>query len=496
MKIFFCTCLMVILTFNCFASHAVDVDKDFYTPMSTLVIPDRTYLITSTAYAWIDMGNGPESFETLLFLKFDTNSLPDEQVERAWLRMASGASGTMGMSNSRPARVSVHNVDWDVELILDYTVTPRDFYVFGNHILDSYDSIMVFKDGVCYWDITDLVNQWILYKKTNGQEGLENLGLAVTGREDAGANDPTDNDHPGFWSSRADEGANPMPHATSPVLIFTEQKIGFGDAWIPDWQDKDAYTHQHWLFSAANGRCQQGMLPDGYMDNIYGDPNVVWQEETQIAEDTIVNPFLTWHPYVDQIDPNDHPVWIDGVYGGLYRGNLYANHTLTTTVPTGSQTGNLTVFVQADWYDGGQLQIQVNGATDITPPEFEDRLIGNGDAVFNWYRSTKVFLLSSNPGLVTVELTVSGDEPFIDAVSVTTAIDGSLPVGPLRYLPDMNMDGIVDYNDFLILSGNWLTTGDSLKGDCDQSNNIDFDDTIVFVNKWLEESNYIFNSGN
>ncbi len=491
-KIICFTLLVLILGSYSAASYNIDVDRDFYTPMSTMVTPDRTYLLTSTAHAWIDMGSGPESFETVLFLKFDPNSLPDAPVERAWLRMASGASATMGLTNSRPALVSVHNVDLDVEKIVNYTVTPRDFYVHENHILESFGRIFVFKDGVCYWDITELVNSWILYAKTDGQEGIENLGLALTGREDAGANDPDDNDHPGFWSSRASQGANPMPHSTSPVMIITEQKDGFGDAWIPDWRGNDAYTHQHWLFSASQGRCEQGMLPDGTMDNIYGDPNVVWQEETQIGDQVVINPFLTWHPFVDQSEPNHHPAWVDGVYGGLFRGTPYAEHALTATVPTGSQPGNLMVFVQYDWYEGGQVDVLLDGAVDITPANIESFKIGNGDSLFNWYRSTKVFSIDQNPGVVHVEFVVSGQEPFIDAVSVTTAINGDLPDGSLRIKADINMDGLVNYEDFSIIADHWNQPGDSLKGDCDDSGTINFDDLLDLIEQWCKESNYIF----
>jgi hypothetical protein len=80
-------------------------------------------------------------------------------------------------------------VDVDVMNILNGTMTPRDYYVNNNHILDSVDSIIVYEDGICYWDITYIVNSWIQHKITAGQEGLENLGLALTGRDDYGAND-------------------------------------------------------------------------------------------------------------------------------------------------------------------------------------------------------------------------------------------------------------------------------------------------------------------
>ncbi len=489
-KYFFMTA--ILLAGNCLASTLIDVQSDFYTPMSTMVFSDRTYLLTSNAHALIDMGNGLESYETILFLKFDSASLPDTPVERAWLRMASGAEGSMGMTTTSPVTVSVHNVDMDVTNILNYSVTPRDFYVNENHILDSYASLMVFKDGVCYWDITTLVNQWILFETTNGEQGVENLGLAVTGREDVNADNPEINMHPGFWSSRADDSANPMPHTTSPVLIFTECKSGFDNAWIPDWSNDPGYTHQHWLMSAGSGRFLPSHEPDGNVDNAYGDPNMMWEEETLIGDMVITNPFLTWHPYVDSVVAGDQPNWVDGVYGGIYRGNPYASHTLTANIPTGNQTGSLKVMVQYDWYDRGTVTVDIDGATDVTPSNFVDQLIGNGQEDYNWYRSTKVFSLAHNPEYIAVEFIVSGDEPYIDAFSVTTALDAVLPAGPLRDSADIDMDGSVDLADWAVMTKNWNMEGDGLDGDCDGNGLIDILDILELAENWLDVSNYIF----
>ena len=474
-KTIFYVSLAIALIGQTMASRLIEADSHFYTPMSTMVISGRDYLLTSNTHALIDMGSGLESYETLLFLKFDSATLPDEPVTRAWLRMASGAGGSMGDS-THPVRISVHPVDMDVMNILNGNITPRDYYVNNSHILDSVDSLMVFEDGVCYWDITEIVNAWIAFAATSGQDGYQNFGLAITGRDDAGADDTGDNEHIGFWSKEGVEGISQMPHAVMPVLILSEGESGFGDPWVPDWYDASAYTHQQWLFSAQNGRCEQPFLPDGYCINSFGEPNVVWQED----KSSVLNPFVTWHPSVDQVDPNGHPYWVDGVYGAPYRGWPYSQHTLTANVPTGSQSGMLQIFVQFDWYDGGEVTVNVQGAVDVTPESYLSYVLGQGENGYMWQRSTKVFELSSNSGEISVEWTLSGDEPYVDAVSVTTAVGVSIPAGLLRNPQDVNMDGYVNLIDFGTLSTQWQLSGVGLS------------ELVDFAGQWLDISEYHF----
>ena len=496
--------VLMLAGVSCMASYAIEVDCDFYTAMSQYVFSGRDYLLTSNSYAKLDFGDGPVSYETLLFIRIDSGKLPDETVDSAWLKMVSGPAGSMGSGASRPIKVTVHNVDLDVMGIKNGKVSPKKFYVEENHILNSYGSVMVYQDGVCYWDVTELVNQWILYKQSDGSDGLENLGIAITGREDEGALNSYDNQHTGFYSSSADElGAIPKPHSITPALIITEKKDGFGDAWVPSMKDKAGYTYQQWLMSASAGRCDQGMLPDGKVENEYGDPNIVWQEELDFNGVDVVNPFLAWHPFPDQSEPNDYqPVWVDGVYGGVFRdpnssGSYnsalsYSEYELTATIPTGSDSGELTVFVQCDWYDGGNVNILVDGAVDITPLDFEVHKIGNGQYENTWYRTTKVFRFDKNPGVVKAGFVISGDEPWLDSVSVFTAQDIDLPEGPLRYAEDIDMDGYVNLIDFAIISNNWLLDADSLAGDCDGSEYVDQSDIERLSQMWLMKSNYIY----
>ena len=467
---------MLLLAGVSSASEAIDVSSDFYTPMSHMVFSGRDYLLTSNAQTFMNAGEGRQSYETLLFLKFDSALLPADDVDRAWIRMASGGPEISMGEMTRPTLISAHPVDLDVMNILNGTMTPRQFYVEANHILDSIDGIMVYEDGVCYWDVTGLVNQWIAYNRTGGLEGVENLGFAITGRDDYGANDPNDNQIVEFWSKQSVEGVSGMPHAVMPVLIFTDGQSGFGDPWIPDWRSSVAHTHQQWLFSAANGRCEQPFLPDGYCFNAFGNPNVIWQED----EPAVQNPFMTWHPFVDLVDPNGQPVWVDGVYGAPYRSFAYGEHTLQANVPTGSQSGSLQVFVQFDWYNGGEVEVAVPGAADVTPSAYANYEIGQGENGYAWYRSTKVFEYTVNPGQIAVELTISGGEPYVDSLSVTTAVNASVPDTPLRNVQDVNLDGYVNLIDFSNLSQQW------------QPGTIGMDELLALVEQWLDISDYVF----
>ncbi|MDD5327952.1 MAG: hypothetical protein PHY02_09090 [Phycisphaerae bacterium] len=53
--------------------------------------------------------------------------------------------------------------------------------------------------------------------------------------------------------------------------------------------------------------------------------------------------------------------------------------------------------------------------------------------------------------------------------------------------PNFNNDDIVDFADFGILAINWLQSGDSLAGDFDDSNAVDIEDLLVFSWYWLTE---------
>lgn len=473
----------------CFACSLVEVDTDFYTPMASMVKSQNTYLLTSNVHALFDAGQGIMSYETLTFLTFDPNSMPEEEVDSAWLRMASmDGAGTMGDS-SRAVLISAHPVDLDVMTMFEGTVSPNQFYVEGDHILDSSDGIMVYKDGVCYWNVTDIVNSWILYNQSEGAEGLENLGLAVTGRDDEGADDPEDNEHVKLYSKAAYQTSGTIPHAVVPSLLFINDEDCFDDPWIPDWTQQQGYSTQHWLLSASQGRCQQGMQPDGYYDNQFGEPSVVWQEETELYGTEIINPFLTWHPLADSSDTNGHPEWVDGVYGGVYRGLEYDNSTLTATIPTGTDQGALKVFVQYDWYSRGDMVVGIDDANNITPAAFEDYEIGSSDE-YTWYRSTQVFEVSSNPGQIQVNFTISGDEPYLDSFSITTALNAEVVDEELRHPMDLNLDGIIDMGELAVFCQDWQRSGDSMKFDFDGNGTIDISDLHEFAELWLNVSPY------
>jgi hypothetical protein len=234
---------------------------------------------------------------------------------------------------------------------------------------------------------------------------------------------------------------------------------------------------------------QQPAIPDCYCDNTFGEPNVVWEKETSLIGVGVINPFLAWHPFADSSDPNGQPDWVDGVYGGVYRGGSYGTHTMTALIPTGTDTGGLTVFVQYDWYSRGIVEVSVSSGCDKTPAVFNDHRIGrSGQQV--WYRSTRVFEIQDNPGQIEVKFTVSGEEPYIDSFSVTTAVNAIVPQEPLRHDMDENLDGIINFAEFLMVAGQWGRTGVSLYSDFDGDGDADGDDLSAFAAVWLKESPY------
>ena len=305
-------------------------------------------------------------------------------------------------------------------------------------------------------------------------------GLAITGREDEGALDTSDNQHCGFWSTESVTGSDPMPHSAAPVLIFTDENNGFDSPWIPDWSSLSGYSCQFWTMSSADGVLSCPLVPDEYCNNSFGEPNLVWTEEIVIGGEEIINPFLTWHPYPDSSDDGLQPHWADGVYGGLYRGSSYSDYTLTANVPVGTGSQTVTVFVQYDWYNRGSVDVSIDGAVDITPENilaYEIADCGNG---FNWYRSTKIFRVAEASGELNVVFNVSGDEPYIDSVSVTTAVNPPECSGLLRLPEDLDMNGSIDNFEFTSLAAKWLL------GEAGQS------DLINLAAIWLESSDYIW----
>lgn len=471
--VLFCGCEL------CCGVSSIEPQEDFYTPMSTMIISGRDYILTSNCYAWLDMGSGSQSFETMMFLKFEDNSLPSEECQRVWLRLASGAGGSMGSSN-RAIFVSVSPTDMDVLDILNGDISPRDFYVNNDHVLEPVAGKFVYQDGVCYWDITEIVNSWILFEQSGGVLGYENNGLAITGRQDAGAIDSSDNQHCGFWSSEAVEGDEPMPHSVAPALIFTDAPLCFDQPWIPDWSNLNGYTCQFWQLSGADGIVSQPLAPDSYCDNSFGEPNLIWEEETVIGGEEIINPFLKWHPYPDSSNEAIQPCWADGVYGGLYRGTEYQSHCITATIPTSGTGDNLTVYVQYDWYNRGNAEVRISGAVDVTAENFYDYEIANCGNGFSWQRTTKIFELSNDSTQLEVVFSISGDEPYIDSISVTTAIDAFVDENVLRLAEDIDMNGRVDNYEFSNFALRWFDSS------------ADYSELVELADMWLESSGYIW----
>ncbi len=53
---------------------------------------------------------------------------------------------------------------------------------------------------------------------------------------------------------------------------------------------------------------------------------------------------------------------------------------------------------------------------------------------------------------------------------------------------DLNNDGIVDFRDFTILSGDWKSPADCTRGDIDCSKMVDYEDVLIMADEWLGKS--------
>jgi hypothetical protein len=51
---------------------------------------------------------------------------------------------------------------------------------------------------------------------------------------------------------------------------------------------------------------------------------------------------------------------------------------------------------------------------------------------------------------------------------------------------DLDIDGIIAFEDFALLAQNWLLTGEGLAGDFDDSNLVDYNDLSVMTDCWLK----------
>jgi len=58
---------------------------------------------------------------------------------------------------------------------------------------------------------------------------------------------------------------------------------------------------------------------------------------------------------------------------------------------------------------------------------------------------------------------------------------------PESNVPNLNNDEIVDFDDFVILAGNWWQTGAGLRGDLDDSGTVDTYDLVIFCWYWLAQ---------
>lgn len=235
------------------------------------------------------------------------------------------------------------------------------------------------------------------------------------------------------------------------LVLAAPAMADFSQPWLPDWSSEAGYTSQFWGLHAVGGaEPRQPLTPDNYNINAYGAAEAAWVTGSDVPGFGM--PYVMWWD-----EPmGDHPAWADEVYGGMadsaqaYEPKPYG---LYLDLPAVTGSGDLRVWVQYDWFEGGGAGastvtpnvIDWGGApaTDITPVGYYSIQLGLPSPTTGsvWYRTTQVFEFSGNPGAFDVELIIDGSAPMIDSVSVTTALNADVP--PIMPVPEPATLGVL-----------------------------------------------------
>jgi hypothetical protein len=203
-------------------------------------------------------------------------------------------------------------------------------------------------------------------------------------------------------------------------VISSAALAAYDTPWLPDWSSETGYASQFWgLASVEGAEPAQPLSPDIYSDNSYGTATAGW-----VNDET--NGYVAW---VETL-MGQHPSWVSGVYGGMTN---FAAFDIGATIPTGTESGSLLVFVQYDWYayPGADVSAVIDGATEVTPESYYNYQIGESGSGNPWMRTTQVFELGSNPGAIDLSFSGSGFATGIDSFSITTVVGDASALVPV-----------------------------------------------------------------
>jgi len=193
----------------------------------------------------------------------------------------------------------------------------------------------------------------------------------------------------------------------------------YGNPTLPDLSAYKGYTSQFWGLHAVDGsEPAQALAPDNYSNNPYGTASATWVTGSSVG----------WNDTV----PGTQPSWVEGIYGGnvIFDSSDNGPFTIDVSVPTGSETGKLLVYVQYDWYDRVGSSYP-DDPSIITPSVAGATLVSSTDEVLasystlitkQWVRTTAVYELESNSGNIDVSFLFEGYSPIIDSFSITTVV--------------------------------------------------------------------------
>ncbi len=189
----------------------------------------------------------------------------------------------------------------------------------------------------------------------------------------------------------------------------------YNDPWLPDWSGETGYTSQFWgLFDVGGLEPAVPLTADIYKTNS-GQATASWTNQTPEG-------YVCW---AEGSGMGQQPAWVDDTYGGMVQMSGYWD--IGANVDTGSDAGSLKIFVQYDWYSYGNISVGVTGATDVTPDDYYDFVIGTSGSGYDWLRTTKVFEFADNPGVIDIVFGAGGFAPMLDSFSATTAVDAAIP---------------------------------------------------------------------
>lgn len=212
------TAALAALTLLCGALPAsadtiIPVEHDFFTTAWAFGAPfvrdaGRSTIGVSTPNPFLTGGGSENAFEETTYFTFDFDPNDFSGAVPSAILMVETFYRPFGTipSETDPFAISAHRVlDDPTSIDPDLPSGPGSYLDFKNDMIaGAEDTIAITGEGIYEWDITALVNEWILNTDTNFD-----YSIAMTGR----IGNPADTDSSGFFHAfaNAGEGSGGLP---------------------------------------------------------------------------------------------------------------------------------------------------------------------------------------------------------------------------------------------------------------------------------------------